>query len=232
MNYRGLRENSYTLEFTFDQEFSDYKAATFLKDFLNSPEVNARLKVKGRADLWGTLGPVKEFKFERLSQRNAYTDLRSLDKLEEHNIVRANGDLVKCLDEYTPEGFTVSDNLRKALLLPESEEYLTFSKEDRQQLLIRILQAVALGGKICQYEDSMENYIEVVKTLYRDLTSVSADADGNLTVDSVHYSITDAEGKHSPLFPLNNLQNFCYVNIIPSSRHVIVWYHASDVFYQ
>lgn len=60
---------------------------------------------------------------------------------------------------------------------------------------------------------------------------------GELQVSSKIYKITGFDNTaHSPLFPLEHPQNFCYISIKgiggKGSRVVDIWYHSSDVYYQ
>lgn len=84
-------------------------------------------------------------------------------------ILRVNGNIIKCFDEYTPEGFIVSDELRKCLIMPETENYTTFSKEDRKEFIFHLFKALCLGGRLCQYEDEIDPYLSVTKKMYKDL---------------------------------------------------------------
>lgn len=83
-------------------------------------------------------------------------------------VLREDGNIVKCLDEYV-DNFIVSDNLRKCLIMPVSESYDSFSTEDREEFIFHVFTALALGGKLCQYEDAIKEYTESTKLVYKDL---------------------------------------------------------------
>lgn len=55
------------------------------------------------------------------------------------------------------------------LLLEDSENYEIFSEEDRTQFLFRLFTHICVGGSLCQYEDTINAYYDVVKSLYKDL---------------------------------------------------------------
>lgn len=82
--------------------------------------------------------------------------------------MRPSGEIVKCLDEYY-ESFLISDELRKCLLMPEFECYDIFSEQDRKEFIFHVLKALALGGRLCQFEDEMAPYLETTKNIYKDL---------------------------------------------------------------
>lgn len=144
-------------------------------------------------------------------------------------VLRENGNIVKCLDEYV-DNFIVSDDLRKCLLMPEFEFYDIFSDVERKEFIFHVFKSLCLGGKLCQYEDSIKEYNESTKLVYKDLISVVKDESG-LRVSSHVYKIVGADSAHSPLFPMEHVQNFCYVSIDAMRRHVNIWYHASNVYY-
>lgn len=73
------------------------------------------------------------------------------------------------MDEYY-ESFIVSDELRKCLLMPEFPSYdAVFSNADRQEFIFHVFKALCLGGRLCQFEDEIEPYLDCTKKLYKDL---------------------------------------------------------------
>ena len=90
------------------------------------------------------------------------------DKFTDKNIVREGGQIRKCLDEYY-ENVVISDELRKVLLLEESENYDIYSDKERNEFIFRLFKHVAIGGEVCQYEDIIQPYIDVTKSIYKDL---------------------------------------------------------------
>ncbi|KAJ3085960.1 hypothetical protein HK102_013648 [Quaeritorhiza haematococci] len=133
--------------------------------------------------------------------------------------------------------------------MPESEHYTIFSESkeeggggeqggDRDEFIFHVFRALCLGGRICQFEDEVAPYLETTKKIYKDLVSVSKDPKSqNLHITSPVYRITHVDSSNSPLFPVmdsgqENVQNFCYVAVDLLRRHVNVWYHASDSYYQ
>lgn len=61
------------------------------------------------------------------------------------------------------------------MLLEDSDNYDTFSEEDRGQFLFRIFKHLTLGGPLNQYEDNIGPYFDTVKKIYKDFVSVSRD---------------------------------------------------------
>jgi hypothetical protein len=147
-------------------------------------------------------------------------------------VLREDGSIKKCFDEYV-DGFIVSDNLRKTLLMPQDILYDLFNEKERKEFIFNVFKSLCLGGKLCQYEDSITPYLDMTKRIYKDLVCVIKDVETKrYKVASVVYKIINIENSLSPLFPISHPQNFCFLSVDPIRRVVNVWYHASDVFYQ
>jgi hypothetical protein len=143
------------------------------------------------------------------------------------------------IDEYIePEGFLVSDELRKCLA--RGEESSEFTKEQRNEFIHHVFKVLALGGWICQYEEEISEYLETTKLsespssnfkVYKDLVSVRKNKEGALEVTSRVYKVLGFEKTSKcPLFSSEHMQNFCYVSIKgiggAGPRVLDVWYHA------
>ncbi|ORX85063.1 hypothetical protein BCR32DRAFT_290923 [Anaeromyces robustus] len=226
----GLAGHTYVERFSYDEYFQPYQIDTFLKNFFNTPEVRSVLKVYSSMDKWGHLGDVSNIQFEELNK--TVTSLDFFDKLEQNGVIRSDGSIIKCFDEYT-DHFLVSDELRKCLLMPEFETYDIFSEDDRKEFLFHIFQKICLGGVICQYEDDIQKYFEISKLLYKDFVRATRDnKTKKINVISNVYKINDLDSSISPLFPIEHPQNFLYLTIDPLYRYVTIWYHAADCYYQ
>ena len=55
------------------------------------------------------------------------------------------------------------------LINPESEEYKLFSEQERNEFIFRIFKHLVLGGRLCQFEDEINNYINCTKLFYKHL---------------------------------------------------------------
>ena len=148
------------IKFGYDQFFKPFQIESFLLDFFNDDGVQSLLKIQG-----GRLGRVDHVFHDEL--RHNVTSLSFFNILKP-NIVRENGNIVKCLDEYY-ESFVVSDQLRKCLLMEEEELYSTFSELDRKEFIFHVFKSLCLGGTCCQYEDDLEPYLDATKKIYKDL---------------------------------------------------------------
>lgn len=71
------------------------------------------------------------------------------DRLAISQVVRESGSIRKCFDEVY-EDFIISDELRKLLLMEDSDNYCLFSEQEREEFLFLILRHMALGGPVNQ----------------------------------------------------------------------------------
>ncbi|KAJ3009783.1 UNVERIFIED_CONTAM: hypothetical protein HDU68_002499 [Siphonaria sp. JEL0065] len=225
----GMQDHCYLKRFGFDRKLNPYEIDEFILNLFNDGNVNGHLKVLGTMDRWGTLGRVTSV--EKEETLHSVTSLTFFDRLSTTaGVVRPDGSIKKCIDEYCGS-FIVADELRKCLLMEESETYPAFSESDRKEFVFHVFKAMCLGGKLCQYEDDIEPYLMATKKVYKDLITVTKDVSGKLAVSSLVFQIKSVESSVSPLFPIQHPQNFCYLSIDPIKRYVNVFYHASDVYY-
>ncbi|KAK2509240.1 hypothetical protein MC885_000574 [Smutsia gigantea] len=152
------------------------------------------------------------------------------DRLYEENIVRDNGHIVKCLDSFC-DPFLVSDELRKVLLMEDSEKYEIFSQPDREEFLFCLFKHLCLGGALCQYEDVLDPYLETTKLIYKDLVSVRKNPQTKkIQIISSVFKVTayDSNGVCYPSTK-NHEQTFSYFIVDPMMRHVHVLCHCFGV---
>ncbi|GFS01509.1 hypothetical protein ElyMa_006424500 [Elysia marginata] len=58
------------------------------------------------------------------------------------------------------------------LLNEDSDVYCEFTETEREEFLFRVFSHLCLGGRLCQYEDNVNPYLDVTKAVYKDLISV------------------------------------------------------------
>jgi hypothetical protein len=90
------------------------------------------------------------------------------DKLYTNQIARENGAIRKCFDEYY-EDIQISDELRKMLLIEDSDNYDMYTDKERNEFLFRLFKHLCLGAYCCQFEDEIKPYIDVARSIYKDL---------------------------------------------------------------
>ncbi|XP_055278860.1 cilia- and flagella-associated protein 300 isoform X3 [Moschus berezovskii] len=140
-------------------------------DFFKDPNVISNLKLLSESSgEWITLGTEVK-KVEAINVPCTQLSMSFFNRLYDEAIVRDNGYIVKCLDSFC-DPFLISDELRKVLLLEDSEKYEVFSQPDREEFLFCLFKHLCLGGALCQYEDVINPYLETTKLIYKDLVSV------------------------------------------------------------
>ena len=55
------------------------------------------------------------------------------------------------------------------LIDEECDEYNLYKGSEREELIFAIFQMLVLGGSLCQYEDVIQPYLDITKTIYKDL---------------------------------------------------------------
>uniref|UniRef100_A0A9L0IUG1 Cilia- and flagella-associated protein 300 n=1 Tax=Equus asinus TaxID=9793 RepID=A0A9L0IUG1_EQUAS len=157
--------------FGFDQTFQAYRKDDFVMAFFKDPNVIPNLKLlSDSSGQWITLGTEVK-KIEAINVPCTLLSMSFFNRLYDEDIVRDNGHIVKCLDSFC-DPFLISDELRKVLLVEDSEKYEVFSQSDRDEFLFCLFKHLCLGGALCQYEDVLSPYLETTKLIYKDLVSV------------------------------------------------------------
>ncbi|XP_070329772.1 cilia- and flagella-associated protein 300 isoform X1 [Odocoileus virginianus] len=157
--------------FGFDQTFQTYRKDDFIMAFFKDPNVIPNLKLLSESSgEWITLGTEVK-KIEAINVPCTQLSMSFFNRLYDEAIVRDNGYIVKCLDSFC-DPFLISDELRKVLLVEDSEKYEVFSQPDREEFLFCLFKHLCLGGALCQYEDVISPYLETTKLIYKDLVRI------------------------------------------------------------
>ncbi len=77
------------------------------------------------------------------------------------------GDYLKKEMDEIVEGITCADRFRHAMLVEESEHYGSIGEATSDEFLFQIFKRIALGGPMCQYEDSATSYLSLTKDIYK-----------------------------------------------------------------
>eukprot|EP00350_Pseudokeronopsis_sp_OXSARD2_P013345 CAMPEP_0170546238 /NCGR_PEP_ID=MMETSP0211-20121228/4615_1 /TAXON_ID=311385 /ORGANISM="Pseudokeronopsis sp., Strain OXSARD2" /LENGTH=112 /DNA_ID=CAMNT_0010850605 /DNA_START=389 /DNA_END=723 /DNA_ORIENTATION=- len=112
--------------------------------------------------------------------------------------------------------------MRLAMLFEESEYFMELQEEAIQnEFIFNLFKLISLGGSMCQYEDNVEEYLNVTKRLYKDLVTVGKDQDtGDIKVHSYVFKINEIDGLEG-LFPTkHHPQNYFFVIVDPLHWHV------------
>lgn len=202
----------------FNQGFNIFNTEKFLKDLFNSPEF------RGAMPNFTTKLPttVDSVQYDKLSTE--VVNMGFFDILGEKNIVTESGYIKKEPDEYL-DGMQLCDRLRYALAFEESEHYESFDEDMRREFIFRVFKHIVLGGTICQYEDSVNEYLTATQLMYKDLVTVFKDSDTQeIKVGSIVLSVTHIDGA-GVFGDSDHPQNWLYVIIDPIHWHVNVWFH-------
>ena len=219
----GLSQNMELVKFRFNTSFELQDLQRFLKDLFNDPVIKKNFPPLSSVILPDEKKEIENFKYKVLSTQATTMDL--FDPMYENDLVTADtGYIHQDYDVYV-EDITVSDKLKQAMLVEDSEAYGAFSPEQRDEFLFHIFKRIVVGGSLCQYENNVEPYLEMTKCFYKDLVSAAKDPDsGKIYIRSVPVEILSIE-KSNLYRKKYHPQNFFYVIIDPFQRYVHLWYH-------
>ncbi|XP_071547853.1 cilia- and flagella-associated protein 300-like [Panulirus ornatus] len=212
--------------YVFHQDFYEHQLEQFVEAFVKSPAVATTLEV-WRGHHKAPLG--HGACVERVEEVPcSLTSMAVFRRLYETGVVREDGNIVRCPDEYH-DHLILDDNLKKVLVKEDGDLWGVLGQEDRRQLLVRLFRLVALGGECCQFEDNIHHYLAVTRTLYRDLVTPIAEG-GQVVVRSVagQVRVATAGGGSVPDDPSHS-QNLLLLVINPHAHTLNVLLHQHGV---
>jgi hypothetical protein len=219
----GLSQNMELVKFRFNTSFELQDLQRFLKDLFNDPIVRKNFPPLTSVILPDDQKEIENFKYKVLNTRATNMDI--FDTLYENDIVTLEtGYIHQDYDVYV-EDITISDKLKQAMLVEDSEAYSVFSQDQRDEFLFHIFKRIVVGGSLCQYENTIEPYLEMTKAFYKDIVSAAKEPETNkIYIRSVPVEILSIE-KSNIYKKKYHPQNFFYVIIDPYQRYVHLWYH-------
>lgn len=154
----GLIQNMELIKFRFNTAFDLKDLEKFLKDFIKSKAViNQFSSIELLSD--------KKLKLNKLSVQA--TNLDILNPIYENNIANEEtGYIKKDFEDYIDE-ILICDKLKACLVNEDSEYYSIFNEDVRNEFLFHIFKRIVLGGSLCQYEDTISEYLEITKKFYK-----------------------------------------------------------------
>ncbi|KAI9188374.1 hypothetical protein H9P43_002765 [Blastocladiella emersonii ATCC 22665] len=243
-------ENSYLRCFSYDQFVAPHQYEAFLKQFFADPVVRGDLQLVGSTDALRPLsGSTGNLAFHPLAVTRC--DMSIFDGLFDSGVVRRNGAIVKCFDDYyspaavptapsadlhaEPGDTLIPDELRRAMLDASSDHFdSAVTTTDRRELLYHLFAHLVLGGRVNQFEDEIAPYLTVAKLIYKKMISATrSQSDPNvIQLHGAAFAVLPRNADSTaPLFPMRHRQNFLIAAIDPLRRRVTLWYHASTAFY-
>ncbi|KAK0171719.1 hypothetical protein PV328_005137 [Microctonus aethiopoides] len=216
-------------QFLFNETFHQYHKYDLAKAFFKDRIVANNLKTwtKNSYTLAGLIASDIEIKQIPCS----ITSMAFFDKLKDsnNNIVN-DSDHIRQRFDIEIDGILVSNNLRGMLLDTDCDEYNLYSKDERDEFIFRLLQLLVLGGEYCQYEDNLNPYLEVTKSIYKDLVRVRKDETDNMFISTMVLQVVAK--KEYPYFPINpdHPQNVGFLLVDETNREIITFLHQYGGF--
>lgn len=219
----GLSQNMELVKFRFNLPIQLKDIDKFLKELLNDKTVITNFPPLQCIPLPENQTQIENIKYKVLSTKA--TNLDMFDILYENKICSPDtGYIHQDYDVYV-EDITISDKLKQSLLVEDSDYYGIFDQSARDELLFHIFKRIVIGGALCQYENSVNEYLEMTKRFYKDIVSAAKDPDSQeIYIKSIPIDILEIEKAN--LYKIKgHPQNFFYVIIDPYQRSVHLWYH-------
>ncbi|XP_026156446.1 cilia- and flagella-associated protein 300 [Mastacembelus armatus] len=211
--------------FSFDQSFYPYNSEKFALCFFRDPDVVSSLR-KMEAGAWVPLDkPVVSVDVDVVPCTTVSMEL--FDPIYSCGILRPTGHVVKCFHDVYPD----YDELRQMLQEEDSDHYYVVGREQRGEFLFRLFKHLCLGGELCQYEDTIDPYINTTRQIYKDLISVQKDPDTKkISVVSMVFKVSayDESGRCYP-GRQEEEQTFVYLIVDPFKQHVTLFSHFYGV---
>eukprot|EP00064_Thunnus_orientalis_P016512 superscaffoldBa00003293_g16578 len=194
--------------FSFDQSFYPYSSEMFALCFFRDPDVVSSLR-KMETGAWVPLErPVVSVDVEVVPCTKVSMEL--FDPIYSCGVLRPSGHMLQEED---------------------SEHYYVIERAERGEFLFRLFKHLCLGGELCQYEDTIDPYINTTKHIYKDLISVQKDPETKkISVVSTVLKVS-AHDESGQCYPgrREEEQTFAYIIVNPFKRHVTLFYHSYGV---
>ncbi|XP_043489764.1 cilia- and flagella-associated protein 300-like [Polistes fuscatus] len=228
LNKWGLKTNIIIQHFSFNEPFYLYHKYHFTEAFFKNCVVAENLLTK-TGNSWtkqGVIASTVDVEQMPCSVINMsfFDKLRNPDK----GIISSSGVIRKRYDSEI-HNFLVSDKLREMLLDEESDQYNLYSKDERNEFIFCIFQMLVLGGNLCQYEDTLEPYLNTTKCIYKDLIRVQKRKNSEeLSISTTVLKVIAKDNKNQEYFPSNtscNIQNIGFLLIDGHLREVTTFLH-------
>lgn len=223
--FETFRYNDY-----FDVKHAgDDANSAFLLALFNSSAFREHMRVTDANKQWSSVaGGVTGVEHSR--QTCTVTNMGVFDAVYGRDgvLVSQKSDLIRGCIEERYEGVTVADELRRALLLEDDcDNYDMFDDNVRGEFIFRLFRYLCVGGGMCQWEDRVTPYLELVKTIYKSLLCVQKNKNtGALEVGSGVFDVTSVTSDAYALFASESEFNMCCVCVDPIQRHARVAYFS------
>ncbi|KAF8763148.1 Cilia- and flagella-associated protein 300 like protein [Argiope bruennichi] len=215
---KSLRIFTYSFQDTYYEANKDQ----FFKDLFHTDVVLKNLECQ----LWNNSKDKKTWiEIEDIPCTILSTEF--FDRIYKNEIVLHDGTIRKCFEEYMDD-IVIADELRNILLVEESYNYPLYTDKERAEFLFLIFQHFCLGGSLNQYEDNINPYILMAKTLYKDLLCVRKTGSPKKTTIMSQVFKVEIFNDGMSIYPSqkHHKQNFSYVILNSILKEVTILQHT------
>jgi len=220
--------------FRFDERFTVAKIDAFTHDFFHDANVQATLRTatsRGEMVRGGLQGTTTPPQMSSIATLVPTTKVRMdlFNKIKEEGLANeATGRMRGCMPELF-DGVECDTLVREMLLNEDSEHYLLYDDEEKDEFLFRIFRHLIIGGGMCQADELLPPYLETTRQLYKSLVKVrkvARETGPKIEVTSKIIAIQATPKQLPGLFPKDSDYNLCYLIIDAGTRKVTFWSNA------
>ncbi|XP_011504629.1 PREDICTED: uncharacterized protein C11orf70 homolog [Ceratosolen solmsi marchali] len=229
----GIHGNIGIQNFSFNEEFQPYNKYQIAEAFFKDDIVVKSLLHKD-GDSWINKS-IKAECVEVCTVACTILDMSFFDKLmDPENKIVFNTGKIRQRYETVVDDFVICDNLRGMLLDTECPEYNLFTDEERQEFIFRIFELLVLGGVLCQFENEIKPYLDITRSIYKDLITVQLHEQGqNLSIGTTVLQVVAKNSQGEAFFPTNSelRQNIGFLLIDGLNRQITTFLHQFGSFH-
>ena len=156
----GLSDSLKVNKFRYNMEFQSHNSKNFMSSLLSLCEVQTASKVSCKADS----------KIGYSQKRCSLLNTNFIDCFEESNCIGKDGYLKQIMPIYYGDREISTKILQMIMKVEvEDESELEFMTEFENEFLFCLLKLLLVGGKFNQWDSHVDNYREVVKSIYKEV---------------------------------------------------------------
>lgn len=167
----GLDRQLKINKFRVDGSVHADDASNILREFISCQDVKSLLEISGEASF--------PFEMDYMKLKTRVRSMSFFDNIlnAEMGIVGPSGNIRGCYEEFF-DGVASGDLLRDLFINPDSDNASVFSEEDKTEFIYRLFRLFVVGGAMCQPESNIQRYLDVTKSLYKELLILFRATDG------------------------------------------------------
>lgn len=214
----GLESTLKVRRFKFSGRYTPSAEIDFVNDFMTSAAFSSELELGSKLD------PEDMARLEIEKVPATVLNMGFFDFLENEGLIAANGYLKKCMNDRVA-GVDIDTLVTDLLINEESEHLGAISEAKRAEFIFQLFHLIFIGGAMHQRDESVIEYLETAKALYKELLTVHKKAEsGKIEITSKVYQIKikPCSGSKARLFSGVEEHSRCFLVVDPVKRYATV----------